>query len=126
VDSKTEVSDPNATFVGSNGLRRIIYNHTGGMDWNNLQYYDSYQKLALSMETPYGETDFIVNQFKGWFIPPATTRYKFYQYCDDWCRINLSNVPGDSTENVTELISQQSHTGYRNFYDATRSWDHNQ
>ena len=72
------------------------------------------------MEAPHGDTDYIINQFKGWFIPPATTRYKFYQYCDDNCRIYLSNVTGDSTENVTKLIEQNGWTNYRNFDDARR------
>lgn len=50
------------------------------------------------METPkYEEDIFNINQFKGWFIPPATTRYKFYQACQEKCKISLSNVPGDST-----------------------------
>jgi hypothetical protein len=69
---------------------------------------------------------YVVNEFKGWFIPPATTRYKFYQYCDDWCKVSFSNVTGDSTENVTDLVSQSGHTAYRNFYDSTRDYDHNQ
>jgi hypothetical protein len=46
------------------------------------------------METPYGEGNRHENIFKGWFIPPATTRYKFYQTCDNYCRIYLSNVTG--------------------------------
>jgi hypothetical protein len=75
------------------------------MNWNSLQSYDAYQELALSMEVPYYEADYIINQFRGWFIPPATTRYKFYQYCDDNCRIMFSNVTGDSTENVTTLLT---------------------
>jgi hypothetical protein len=78
------------------------------------------------METPYAEADYIINRFKGWFIPPVTTRYRFAQACDDHCRIYLSNVPGDTTDNVTKLIEMKSHTNYRNFYDADRNWDHEQ
>ena len=125
VETKAEVStslsDPNATFVGSNGLRRITYNHTSYMDLDNLIAYNQSQYLALSLETFYEYKPrywdvysswtsypraYVVNEFKGWFIPPATTRYKFYQYCDDWCKVSFSNVIGDSTENVTDLVSQ--------------------
>ena len=47
VETKAEVStslsNPNATFVGSNGLRRIIYNHTSSMNLDNLTAYNQSQ-----------------------------------------------------------------------------------
>lgn len=39
------------------------------------------------------------NHLKGWFIPPATTRYRFYQSCDDNCRFYM----GLNTTNPTDL-----------------------
>jgi len=64
------------------------------MNWDNLGIYDYYTELSLAVESPYRQADKIVNKFKGWFIPPKTTNYRFYQACDDWCRLYLGNVSG--------------------------------
>jgi hypothetical protein len=41
--------------------------------------------LALTMEAGYNEGEIITNIFRGWFVPPATTNYRFYIACDDKC-----------------------------------------
>jgi len=51
-----------------------------------LQNYDYYTELALALETPYyNEYNNMASKFKGWFIPPKTTNYRFYQACDEKC-----------------------------------------
>jgi hypothetical protein len=56
VAAKAIASDLNTTYVGSNGLRRIVFNNTGSswINWGSHQYYgEMYQELATQLETPY-------------------------------------------------------------------------
>lgn len=53
------------------------------------------------MEKPHNMWgDHFSSVMRGWFVAPATTRYRFYVACDDWCRINLGDSPMDA-ENTT-------------------------
>jgi len=94
------------------------------MDWNNYESYPATEVLALAMEVPINEADWTMNIFKGWFIPPATTRYRFYQTCDDHCSIELSNVTEDSTQNVTEILYTNTWVEYRDWYSLVRNEPH--
>jgi len=85
------------------------------MDWNNLDQYESTESLSLAMEVPVNEGNNHINQFKGWFIPPATTRYRFYQVCDDTCRIKMALDNSDPT-NITTVIETTNWADYRNYY----------
>jgi hypothetical protein len=51
------------------------------------------------MEAPYEIGNQYANIFKGWFVAPATTRYRFYIACDDICDLKLGNTP-NSIENI--------------------------
>ena len=31
--------------------------------------------------------------YRGWFVPPATTNYRFYNSCDDHCALRLGTHP---------------------------------
>lgn len=120
VASKDEISvvGDNATYYqGSNGLRREIYNSTGWVNWNSLDSYDYRAELATAAETPYNEGTYIANKLKGWFIPPATTSYRFYQACDDYCRVSLGNVSGQ-VEDPIELMRLTSWSNYRDWYET--------
>jgi hypothetical protein len=44
------------------------------------------------------ESDRMENVFKGWFIPPATTKYRFYMSCDDHCNLKLGSEPNKIEE----------------------------
>ena len=66
------------------------------------------------METPYSLDNRMEQIFKGWFIPPATTRYKFYQTCDNYCRIYLSNAT-NTLENQTRITYSTSDSNYRDW-----------
>ena len=96
VEAKSEVSISDASYLGSYGLRRNYLNESGSyLRYSNLDSYTPYTKtLALSMEAPAYEGDRIGNIWKGWFVAPATTNYKFYIACDDYCNINLGNISG--------------------------------
>jgi hypothetical protein len=56
-------------------------------------YGSSKTILATSFETPYkegGNTD--DNTFKGWFLAPETTKYRFYAACNDKCSLSFSQT----------------------------------
>lgn len=44
------------------------------------QYTD---KLAMQFEEHESLGDQIATLWRGWFTPPATTKYRFHQSCDD-------------------------------------------
>jgi len=48
----------------------------------------------MHFESPINEADFLANLYKGWFVPPATTKYRFYTVCDDYCSLKLGLTPG--------------------------------
>jgi hypothetical protein len=55
------------------------------------------------MENPVNEGNLLGNIYKGWFIAPATTNYKFYMACDDYCKVNLGSISG-VVEDPTEIV----------------------
>jgi len=70
--------------------------------------------LETQFETRYGEGDHTTNVFKGWFVPPATTKYRFYMACDDYCELRLGKAKPGTTE-TEKILDVNSHSGYR-FY----------
>ena len=95
VSGKTNASISNSSYVGSNGLRRKLINESRGLSYNVLDSYAATNEtLALSFENPFNEGNFLGNVYKGWFVAPATTRYRFYITCDDLCKLNLGNTSG--------------------------------
>jgi len=58
---------------------------------------------------------------RGWFVAPATTNYRFYMACDDWCRINLGNEPMNST-NTTEISWNYEYMDHRDFWEHRSAW----
>jgi len=72
----------------------------------------------LSLESPYWIGDKIGNWFKGWFVAPATTNYRFYIACDDYCNIMLGDTP-NQVENTTEIVKSMQATDYRDFWETS-------
>ena len=72
------------------------------------------------METPYAEGDKIGNIYKGWFVAPATTNYRFYIACDDYCMLKLGNV-SMVVEDPTELVKTFRGTNYRDWWETSGS-----
>jgi len=101
VEAKDAVSDT-GLFVGSNGVRRRFRSKVG-MGYNRIDNYEiTNETLSLQMEVPKDVGSQLANVMKGWFIPPATTRYRFYISCDDMCHLNLGSTP-NSIDDVTEI-----------------------
>jgi len=119
--AESSVWDNTTYYQGSNGLRKEVYNHTDWMNWNLLSSYDYYAELALAVESPYYHADKIANKFKGWFIPPKTTNYRFYQACDDYCRLYLGNVSGQ-VDDPNLMMSSTSWSDYRDYWETRATY----
>jgi hypothetical protein len=79
--------------------------------------YNSTKYLATSMESPYANGDKLGNLFQGWFVAPASTNYRFYVACDDYCKIRLGDTP-DQVENVTTIVDNTYATDYRDWWET--------
>jgi hypothetical protein len=49
--------------------------------------------LAIHFESPRNLYSNIATVYRGWFIAPATTRYRFYTVCDDHCAMRMAHHP---------------------------------
>lgn len=65
------------------------------------------KKYQIDFEKPYGETSNMGSRYRGWFIAPATTNYRFYMSCDDRCTLKFNNV-SDTSENPATIIDDLS------------------
>lgn len=57
---------------------------------------------------------------RGWFIAPATTNYRFYMACDDWCRLNLGDTPMNA-ENTTQINYNTAWNAVRDYWDINQA-----
>ena len=54
------------------------------------------ESLAMQIETETNVCDSCQNIFRGWFIAPATTNYRFWAAVDDYCDVRLGvDSPGE-------------------------------
>jgi hypothetical protein len=74
----------------------------------------------MSLESPYRVGDKIGNWFKGWFVAPATTNYRFYMACDDYCNIVLGDSPMQ-VENTTEIAKNMNGMDYRDWWETSNA-----
>lgn len=65
------------------------------------QYTD---RLAMTFEGHETIGSHTASLYRGWFTPPATTKYRFHQTCDDHCDLRLGNTP-DQDREVTEHLN---------------------
>ena len=52
---------------------------------------------------------------KGWFLPPASTYYRFYMSCDDYCQLDMALDSADPAT-ITNLLSSNSHIDHRDYF----------
>jgi hypothetical protein len=98
-------------FVGQQGLsmRRFINNNNSWSktyNWHTrmddpTQYDDSLAMQFELLETSTGYRQATV--YRGWFVPPATGRYRFHQSCDDECDLTFGNS-ADTDTDVTKIL----------------------
>ena len=72
------------------------------------------------MQNPYAHGTHHGSLYKGWFVAPATTNYRFYITCDDNCKLSLGNTTGDA-ENTTEIAKDYGTSNYRDWWEASRN-----
>ena len=117
------VSATNSSYKGTQGIRRDLYNYTdytGRTDSYSNQVHmvtdDAFQpfdsKYQINFEKPYGEDSNMGSRYRGWFIAPATTNYRFYMSCDDRCTLKFNNATDNSTDPATIIadLSMAWHT----------------
>lgn len=106
--------------AGSFGITRELYNYTENSGGSNEVYNSQHEmiendtfvpfdrKLQLSLEKPYNEDDpNIGSSYKGWFVAPKTTNYRFKIACDDRCSLYFGTTAG-SDQDPTLLIDDVS------------------
>ena len=54
---------------------------------------------------------------RGWFVAPATTNYRFYLACDDWCRITMGNISMNA-DNTTEVALNKDWMTHREWWET--------
>jgi hypothetical protein len=97
--------------MGSNGLRRTMFNGTvqNQVSFSNLKLSNPSNLtisnlLTLQMETSLNSGLYHGSILNGWFIPPATTSYRFYISCDDFCILKLGTTSNQAS-NLTTLLN---------------------
>lgn len=72
--------------------------------------------LLLSWEVPTDYASSVTHKAEAWFVPPATTDYRFYMACDDNCWVKLAKeadtTADDKLETIVENKSWVSHREY--------------
>jgi hypothetical protein len=96
-------------YSGSHGLRRSFYNTTYWMhDWNKFDTEKHNDSLSMNFETPYTlPGSFLANRMRGYFVPPVTSRYRFYMSCNDRCQLEM-DLNNDMT-NLTRIMKSTSY-----------------
>ena len=89
-----------------------------------MENYEYTEDLALSFESFNSRGLRTGHVMRGWFVPPATTRYRFYIACDDYCNIELGDTP-NQVENTTEINYNYRATNFRDWWESSnRNSDH--
>jgi hypothetical protein len=117
LQAASAVSTSATPQAGAHGLRRRFYNHTGSLSLSTYETLTYTEMLNLNAEVPYTEDNYIANKLQGWFIPPATTRYRFYQACDAACRLKVGTTANDATNPTTAITAGWSSS--RDFFKVT-------
>jgi hypothetical protein len=65
-------------------------------------------KLGMHMETPRDVGDNMANVMRGWFVAPATTRYRFMTACDDYCALRMSSHPGTDWRYTARTTTEET------------------
>ena len=72
------------------------------------------------MQSPQNEADYSGSIYKGWFVAPATTNYRFYMTCDDFCSLSMGTTHMDSAE-PTEILKNLGNVDHRDWWETRRA-----
>jgi hypothetical protein len=80
-------------YAGQHGATRYFINKTSSISWSNIENEPATLMLGIDIaaETNFGDN--IGSVYKAWFVPPKTTKYRFYMVCDDYCSMKLGQCP---------------------------------
>jgi len=125
-------------FGGQNGLKRTLY-YTGHRK-SHVPYTEAKiasdkikptnTTLITAFNTPAKVGDWYSQSTEGWFIPPKTGKYRFYQTCDNYCEFFLDTTTPDvltpANQKMIILNQQWSSNGdyYRGLYLPKTSRDY--
>lgn len=89
------------------------------MNWDFERYYTPQSEdLRLTMDVEgWNHGTFIGNYLKGWFIPPATTRYRFYASCDTACKFYMGLNTSTPTT-VTQIVDAWHWSYPRDYFNT--------
>ena len=97
--------------VGQHGLSRRKF--SGINPWHFRDYMDQPEKyndmLAMHFEAPRYDGNNFANLYRGWFIAPSSTNYRFYTVCDDHCAMRIAITP-DQTAETQEMLDVDNWT----------------
>ena len=106
-------------YVGQWGMKNKYIGET--INWNNFDNYDfvwEYRSEAsLGVADRNGYTGNIMN---GWFVPPATTRYKFFLSCGSNCIMRIGDY-ANQKENKTQHARVGSYSPYNQYKNKDRA-----
>lgn len=129
VQKASAVSPKNVPQTGSNGLRQKVTNSTlGGTTGNSFvrintlddatKGWQLFDQLSTTFETTENYGHFYGKHYVGWFVPPETTKYRFYMACDDYCQLYLGSTP--DTETTPELLLDVTNpSNFRNYWKTS-------
>ena len=109
----TGASVLNSAYKGTHGITNVYTNTTGGGSEVTKQVITNLQLLS-------DNGDSHNSAFKAWFVAPATTRYRFYQTCDDNCNFAMDTTAG-SISNPTILTQNNYYHSYRSYFEPGRT-----
>jgi len=116
-------------YAGQNGLKADLY--YVGKRGGNVPYTQSHIEsnsiektnttLRTSFEMPFRYADYYSTNTRAWFVPPTSTRYRFYMTCRHRCDLKLdaTNANQIVPEGAVKIIDNVQETHYRDFY---RNW----
>jgi len=109
-------------WVGQQGIRREKYNNPGSEGAAKSATPDV-EMLMTEFDIPTGSGSNYGTRTRFWFTPPATTKYRFYQSCDDTCVVRIGNSADIfNSEDLKTVLSSGSYYHYRGYWpDLTGS-----
>lgn len=77
------------------------------------------EHLHLNFELPNNLGTYYGSRLTSFFIPPLSTRYRFYIACDDICDLSIGLDPSNPS-NITKLLNNYWYAGrVRNFWSTS-------
>jgi hypothetical protein len=100
-------------------VTRYKTDRTDSFDYWKIETYPATKMLAIDMSALTGEgerTEQIGNYYKTWFVPPKTTRYRFYMVCNDYCLMKMSTCP-DSYSPLKTILDNRGWSPQNSFFN---------